>query len=230
MKQCPFCAEHLQDQAVLCRFCGASADFSKGTGAWRFNSHIKHEPIVIDVPSRPEPAPESEPRNWHLGLMLKVACLLFIASAVLYLWPTPQRFEQTWSNAASTMQRIKSTATAVRSGLNTLLGSSNDVPTYQPTYASGSGNSAHDMLLSLSEDYRTAVLAKAVVTAGKPCPNGLQTFYQGMSVDFTALWNVRCDNGRAYLVPFLADPRGSAEVIDCGPGQCFVAVRSNSPR
>lgn len=225
MKRCPFCAEQLQDDAVICRFCGASADFSKGTGAWRFNSHIKHEPIIIDIPSQPEPEREPEPRNWHLGLMLKLAAVLFIASAVIYLWPTQPEFEATFPKTATALKNIQNTAAAVRSGLRTIIGS-DDAPA-RITYTSGSGNSAHDMLLSLSEDYRSAVLAKAVVTSGKPCQNGVATFFQGMSSDFTAMWNVRCDNGRSYLVPFAADPRGSAQVLDCSATgvHCFVPLK-----
>lgn len=224
VKRCPFCAEQLQDDAVICRFCGASADFSKGTGAWRFNSHIKHEPIIIDIPSQPEPERELEPRNWHIGLMLKLAAILFIVSAILYLWPTRQGFESTFPNAAKAIETVTTTAAAVRSGLRGLIGVSERAPD-SLTYRSGSGNNAHDMLLSLSEEYRSAVLAKAVVTAGKPCPNGLKTFYQGMSSDLTAMWNVRCDNGRSYLVPFSADQHGSAQVLDCERAQCFVPLR-----
>ena len=34
MKQCPFCAEDIQDQAVKCRYCGSLLDGSALTRTW----------------------------------------------------------------------------------------------------------------------------------------------------------------------------------------------------
>ena len=34
MKQCPYCAEDIQDQAVKCRYCGSLLDGSALTRTW----------------------------------------------------------------------------------------------------------------------------------------------------------------------------------------------------
>lgn len=229
MKRCPFCAEELRDEAVLCRFCGATADFSKGTGGWRHNTHVRHEPIIIDIPSQPEPEDQPERRSYRWLWTLGPSIVLI--SVIVYAWPTWERFAQAFPETAQGIDTVQTAVTVVRDRFRTLLGVDSGAAAARPSYASGSGNSAHDTLMSLSEEYRAAVLSQAVTSSGKPCPKGIETFYQGLSSDLTAMWNVRCDNGRAYLVPFAADRNGSAKVLDCGvlntiaPVECFVELK-----
>lgn len=97
-----------------------------------------------------------------------------------------------------------------------------------------SGNPAHDYLVAHPAT-RPQVLAKAV---GEGC-KGQSAFYQATAAcsaagepAHTALWSVRCTNGKSYSVSVFPDGRSS--VMDCAlletlhAGHCFTKMNDDS--
>ena len=95
----------------------------------------------------------------------------------------------------------------------------------------GSGNKAHDALLSLSEREQSRALGQVV---GEGCL-GERAFYMGMeSKERTAFWSVACANGESYMVGIYADEQGSTKSMPCslvrtlGLTPCFQRFKNDS--
>lgn len=75
-------------------------------------------------------------------------------------------------------------------------------------------NPAHNAMMKESKAVRGKALAMSVASAGFPCV-GVDTFFQGMSDEGAAFWNVSCTNGQKYVVQIMPDAGGSTRVLSC---------------
>lgn len=75
------------------------------------------------------------------------------------------------------------------------------------------GNDAHNLMMQLTEEKRRYALAHFIRTAGEPCPQATETFYQGNSKSGSAFWNARCSNARTYVVEMTVS--GQSRILDC---------------
>ena len=88
-------------------------------------------------------------------------------------------------------------------------------------------NPAHNQIANLSEAERLKLFAKALNSSGDSCPSAIRTFYQGGDKNGTAFWNIKCSNGKAYLIQVSNNATGSTKVLDCevlkrmNAGTCF---------
>ena len=82
-------------------------------------------------------------------------------------------------------------------------------------YGSVLANEAHDIMTKLPEEKRRVALSHVVRTSGESCSTVSRTFYQGSDKQGTAMWNAQCNTGRAYVVSFKNDARGTTKVLDC---------------
>lgn len=78
--------------------------------------------------------------------------------------------------------------------------------------AERTGNKAHDLLMTLSEQQQMRILSQSFID--EPCVVN-RIFYQGMSKDLTAFWSVGCTNGRSYQISIYADEKGTSKCLDC---------------
>jgi hypothetical protein len=74
------------------------------------------------------------------------------------------------------------------------------------------GNPAHASLLQLGPSARLRALKVAI---GSECSRATDAFFQGLTRDDEAFWNVRCDDDEAYSVRISPDAGGSTKVVDC---------------
>ena len=88
-------------------------------------------------------------------------------------------------------------------------------------------NKAHSIIANQSESERRAFLTSFIKNSGESCDSATKSFFQGFSKQREAFWNVRCRNGRAYLIKINDDATGSTKILDCGVlkavggGECF---------
>src|SRR5471030_1967117 len=67
------------------------------------------------------------------------------------------------------------------------------------------GNTGHDLFLTLTPDFRALALGQIVVGSGDMC-KGTTTFFMGMNPrNNDAYWSVTCTNGKSYQVSIKAD-------------------------
>lgn len=88
-------------------------------------------------------------------------------------------------------------------------------------------NKAHSIIANQSESERRAFFTSFIKNSGESCDSVTKTFFQGLSSQREAFWNVRCRNSRAYLIKIDDDATGSTKILDCGVlkavggGECF---------
>lgn len=88
-------------------------------------------------------------------------------------------------------------------------------------------NKAHSILAGMAEPERRTFFGNYLKNSGEACDSVTKTFFQGLSKQGEAFWNVRCRNGRTYAVMINNDATGSTRILECevlkvvGGGECF---------
>jgi hypothetical protein len=87
-------------------------------------------------------------------------------------------------------------------------------------------NEAHNRWLKVPNEERNATWTKFMEASGKNCVVK-ENFFQGMTKEDQAIWDVRCASGKAFAVMIEPDAVGSTKVLDCSvlkslsAGECF---------
>lgn len=87
-------------------------------------------------------------------------------------------------------------------------------------------NPAHDQISKFSETERRKVFTGYMEKSGENC-NVTRTFFQGQSGGGDAFWNVRCSNGKSWVIQINNDSKGSTRILECSvleamnAGKCF---------
>lgn len=87
-------------------------------------------------------------------------------------------------------------------------------------------NATHDRLLKLSDKERHVLWTLYMREGGENCVVK-EDFFQGMSKNGVASWNVRCTNGNTFSIGIDPDAGGSMKMLECsfikfmGGGECF---------
>lgn len=98
--------------------------------------------------------------------------------------------------------------------------SSRSSPKISDPITSTSGNPAQDSLMSMTPERQALLLAAAV---GDGC-QGQDPFYMGSS-GLTAMWSVRCSDGRSYGVEIKPDAGGSTKILTCSEMEMLAHTR-----
>jgi hypothetical protein len=89
-------------------------------------------------------------------------------------------------------------------------------------------NPAHNQIHAMTEAARQAFMANYLSANGEKCPSVVRTFFQGVSANGDAFWNVSCRGGKSFALTIRNDANGSVKMLDCavlkavGGGTCFV--------
>ena len=76
------------------------------------------------------------------------------------------------------------------------------------------GNPANDTLLKMDLDARNQKLAQTVRQSSNLCLKGIKTYFQGISTDASAYWNLRCRE-KDYLLVFPMDNSLGVTIVGC---------------
>lgn len=192
IKKCPDCAEYVQADARVCRFCG-----------YRFTEIGVERAVGEGMPSTPDVSSGNASISSESGtiqekgrprLRVMMAAFSIVAIFVVLALSLDQFKGGSHENQPATTP--PSQAPAPRS----------------PQNAFSIGNPANDKMLALLPSEQASALGD-VVKAG--CV-GNRAFYMGMSrKDHSAYWSVGCTNGKSYEVEIHADQAGSTRVLDC---------------
>jgi hypothetical protein len=89
-----------------------------------------------------------------------------------------------------------------------------------------SANPANTKLQSMSESERQKTMTQFMRSSGENC-TVTRTFNQGSTKTGDAIWNVQCQNGKAFVILLKNDAKGSTSIMDCAvlkkinAGECF---------
>jgi hypothetical protein len=83
-----------------------------------------------------------------------------------------------------------------------------------PLASISAANPAHSALAKLSTGDRNERLTAFMQQSGEVCAVK-SSFFQGLDSRGTAYWNVRCSDGRGFLISVSNDAQGSTKILNC---------------